>query len=176
MKWLIFAAVLAAVLLVWRNVVAAAAPTIGQEAPAFSLPDQNGKTVDLASFKGKWVALYFYPRDDTPGCTRQACGFRDDRQALKQMGCEVIGVSVDSSASHAAFAQKFQLPFTLLADDGGETAARYGSLINLGVAKFARRNTFLIDPQGKVARVYLSARASRNSKDVIEDLKRLGAA
>ncbi|MBA3756677.1 MAG: peroxiredoxin, partial [Nitrosomonas sp.] len=126
----------------------------GQPAPDFKLADQHGKTHTLANFQGKWVALYFYPKDDTPGCTKQACAFRDGLQELADLGAEVLGVSVDDINSHADFAKKYHLQFPLLADTTTETTARYHSLINLGVIKFARRNTFLIDPQGKIARIY----------------------
>ncbi len=147
----------------------------GQPAPDFQLSDQHGKTYTLADFRGKWLALYFYPKDDTPGCTKQACAFRDGLQELADLGAEVIGVSVDDTSSHADFAKKYHLQFPLLADTTGETAARYGSLINLGFIKFAKRNTFLIDPQGRIARIYLSADAARNSTEVIKDLKQLQA-
>lgn len=145
----------------------------GQPAPDFKLTDQHGKTHALADFQGKWLALYFYPKDDTPGCTKQACSFRDGLQELTDLGADVLGVSVDDTNSHVAFAKKYHLQFPLLADTTTETTARYYSLINLGVIKFARRNTFLIDPQGKIARIYLSASAARNSTEVIEDLKYL---
>jgi len=147
----------------------------GQSAPDFKLADQHGKIHTLADFHGKWLALYFYPKDDTPGCTKQACTFRDGLQDLADLGAEVIGVSVDDTSSHAGFAKKYHLQFPLLADTAAETTARYHSLINLGIVKFARRNTFLIDPQGKIARIYLSASAARNSAEVIKDLKHLQA-
>ena len=146
---------------------------IGEPAPDFALPDQEGKTRSLAEFRGKWLVLYFYPRDDTPGCTRQACAFRDDWSRLAALGAQVVGVSVDDIESHLDFAKEHRLPFPLLADAGGAVAARYGSLRDLGLIKFARRNTFLIDPQGRIAHDYLSANASRNSQEVIEDLQRL---
>jgi peroxiredoxin Q/BCP len=146
-------------------------PKEGQPAPDFSLPDQNGKTRSLADFRGKWLALYFYVKDDTPGCTEQACRFRDDIHEISDLGAQVVGVSVDDSASHANFAKKYSLPFPLLADSGGATAARYGSIREGG--SLAKRNTFLIDPNGKIAKIYLSASTSKNSAEVIEDLKRL---
>lgn len=148
----------------------------GQLAPDFKLTDQHGNTHTLADFRGKWLALYFYPKDDTPGCTKQACAFRDGLRELVDLGAEVVGVSVDDANSHAGFAKKFQLQFPLLADTTAETAARYHSLVNLGIIKFAKRNTFLIDPQGKIARMYLSVSAARNSAEVIADLKLLQAA
>jgi thioredoxin-dependent peroxiredoxin len=144
---------------------------VGQPAPDFSLADQNGKTRRLADFRGKWLALYFYVKDDTPGCTEQACKFRDDMHELTDLGAQVIGVSVDDTASHANFAKKYNLPFPLLADSKGETATRYDSL--RGDGSLAKRNSFLIDPQGRIAKVYLSASTSRNSTEIIEDLKKL---
>src|SRR3954469_22973972 len=133
-------------------------PKEGQPAPDFSLPDQSGKIRTLADFRGKWLALYFYVKDDTPGCTEQACKFRDDIHELSDLGAQVVGVSVDDSSSHANFAKKYNLPFPLLADSGGATAARYGSLRENGA--LAKRNTFLIDPNGRIARIYLSANTS----------------
>ena len=142
----------------------------GQQAPDFKLTDQNGQLHSLADFKGKWLVLYFYPKDDTPGCTRQACAFRDDLDKLSALGAEVIGVSVDTVNSHIDFANKFNLQFPLLSDHKAETATRYHSLLNLGIVKFAKRNTFLIDPESKIAKVYLSASARHNSSEVAADL------
>ncbi|MDP1950472.1 MAG: peroxiredoxin [Nitrosomonas sp.] len=174
MEWLIILVTLTALLLFfWRLNTRANSPKAGQPAPDFRLPDQTGKIHTLADFSGKWLALYFYPKDDTPGCTRQACKFRDDLHKMTELGAEVIGISVDNTKSHADFAKKYHLPFPLLADHQAEVAKRYHSLINLGVIKFARRNTFLIDPQGKIARIYFSASTSRNSTEIIADLKKL---
>ncbi|SFO09723.1 peroxiredoxin Q/BCP [Nitrosospira briensis] len=169
----ILATVMTAVLLLSSHAIRAESPVlkVGQPASDFSLPDQDGKTHTLADFRGKWLALYFYVKDDTPGCTEQACKFRDDISELRDLGARVVGVSVDDSDSHANFAKKYNLPFPLLADSKGETAARYGSL--RGDGSMAKRNTFLIDPEGKIARIYLSASTSRNSAEVIEDLKKL---
>jgi len=175
MKWLLIAALVIVGLLLWR--VSAFSKRrqlkVGEPAPDFALPDQEGKTRSLAGFRGKWLVLYFYPRDDTPGCTRQACAFRDDWSRLAALGAQVVGVSVNDVESHLDFAKEHRLPFPLLADAGGAVAARYGSLRDLGLIKFARRNTFLIDPQGRIAQDYLSVNASRNSQEVIEDLQRL---
>jgi peroxiredoxin Q/BCP len=146
----------------------------GQAAPGFDLPDAEMEAVSLAAFRNrKVVVLYFYPRDDTPGCTEQAARYRDAMRELDAAGGAVCGVSVDDSDSHAAFARKFNLPFALLADRKGETAARYGSLRDFGLLKFAKRNTFLIDPAGKVAKVYLGVNPARNTTDVVNDLKQL---
>lgn len=147
---------------------------VGEPAPDFRLPDQNGKTHTLTDFRGKWLALYFYVKDDTPGCTEQACKFRDDIHELAELGAQVVGVSVDDTASHANFARKHNLPFPLLADTTGETAARYHSLRGDGrPGNLAKRDTFLIDPEGRIAKIYLSASPSRNSAEVIGDLKKL---
>ena len=171
--WLVTVVLAAVALLLWRvNLkIARALPRIGDVAPAFSLCDQNGEQRSLGEFRGKWLVLYFYPRDDTPGCTEQAMQFRNLMRELEGFGAAVCGVSVDDSKSHAAFARKYNLPFALLADRNGEVAARYGSLRNLGVIKFAKRNSFLVDPDGKVAKVYVGVNAGRNAADVIEDLK-----
>lgn len=145
----------------------------GMPAPDFELTDQNGEVHRLADYRGRWLVMYFYPRDDTPGCTAQACGFRDDVAHFRTLGAQVLGVSVDSAESHARFAEKYGLPFPLLADKGGEVARAYGSLRNLGVMKMARRHTFIIDPDGRVARVYRDVDPKTNSAEVIAELARL---
>ena len=176
MRWLAIAATLTGVIMFFSSQIAQAdTPEVGQPAPSFKLPDQNGKIHTLNNFRGKWLALYFYPKDDTPGCTEQACKFRDDLHKLKALGANVVGISVDNTTSHAKFAREYNLPFPLLADNNGETAAQYDSLLDLVIVKFAKRNTFLIDPDGKIAKIYLSASTSRNSIEVIEDLKKLQA-
>jgi len=175
MKLLVIVAALIvfAALFVARAARAGELPEVGKPAPDFNLPDQNGKQHMLKDYRGKWLVLYFYPKDDTPGCTQEACAFRDDLQQISELGAQVVGVSVDDSSSHAEFAKKYHLPFPLLADKTTETAARYGALMNLVFMKVARRYTFLIDPQGNVAKVYLSVETSRHSKQIIDDLKKL---
>ena len=177
MKWIaLLVAFAVAGFFIWMRVGhAEEAPKPGQTAPAFNLLDQNGKTHALNSYLGKWVVLYFYPKDDTPGCTQEACAFRDDLHQLTSLGATVIGISVDDIVSHAEFAKKYHLPFPLLADPKGEVAQHYGALLNLGITKIARRYTFLIDPQGKIAKAYFKVETSRHSKEVIEDLKALTA-
>lgn len=155
------------------NVIAAPILKIGDDAPTFSLPGDEGKQVNLIDYKGKWVVLYFYPKDDTPGCTREACQFRDDFKILEALGAKVIGVSVDDSFSHKKFSEKYNLPFPLLSDASGEVADRYGALNNFLVIKLAKRYTYLINPQGKIAKIYFSVDTSRHSQEIIEDLKRL---
>jgi peroxiredoxin Q/BCP len=146
-------------------------PRRGEPAPAFSLPDQNGNTRTLAEFRGRPLVLYFYPRDDTPGCAEQAMRFRDTMREFEALGAAVCGLSVNSTRSHAAFALKYKLPFPLLADPTGAVAARYGSLRDFGFFKFAKRNTFVIDAAGTVAKVYLGVNAGRNAREVLNDLR-----
>ena len=174
-KWLLVAVVAGLALMLWRVTTFANRnlPKAGDPAPGFRLPDQNGKQRANDEFLGKWLVLYFYPRDDTPGCTEQAARYRDAMREIEALGAAVCGVSVDDSESHAAFARRYNLPFALLADRQGAAAASYGSLLNLGFVKFAKRNTFLIDPQGKVVKVFLGVNPSRNAQDVIEDIKGL---
>ncbi|HLP96919.1 MAG TPA: peroxiredoxin [Sideroxyarcus sp.] len=174
MKWLILLGLFAALaMLVSQMVRADALPKVGEAAPDFDLPDQNGVKHSLQEYAGKWLVLYFYPKDDTPGCTQEACAFRDDLHKLAALGAQVVGVSVDDSASHAGFAQKYHLPFPLLADKSAAVAARYGALMDLGLFRIARRYTFLIEPQGRIARVYVKVETSRHSQEIIEDLQQL---
>lgn len=146
-------------------------PAAGSSAPAFSLRDQDGTLRSLSDWRGQWLVLYFYPKDDTPGCTEEACNFRDDWLQLSNLGAQVVGISVDATASHKAFAEKYHLPFPLLADDKGAVAARYGALSNWLVLKLAKRYTFLIDPAGKIVKTYLSVDTSRHSAEIVADLK-----
>ncbi len=155
------------------NVMAAPILKVGDDAPTFSLPDSQGNQVSLNGYKGKWAVLYFYPKDDTPGCTKEACQFRDDFKTLEALGAKVIGVSIDDSFSHKKFAEKYNLPFPLLSDASGEVAARYGALHNFLIIKLAKRYTFLINPQGKIAKIYLSVDTSKHSQEIIDDLKKL---
>jgi peroxiredoxin Q/BCP len=158
-------------LLAVAGLAVAGAPTVGQPAPDFKLQDQDGKWRSLADYKGKWVALYFYPKDDTPGCTKQACAFRDNVFAFNKEGAVILGISVDDVESHRKFAEKHGLPFTLLADADKAVTRQYGVLKNYGVMEVARRDTFLIDPQGRVAKHYESVDPEQNSKVVLEDIK-----
>ena len=165
--------VLFATLLCPFLVRAAPLPAVGSTAPGFSLRDQNEKLWRLEDLRGRWVVLYFYPKDDTPGCTEEACQFRDDLAALGALDAQIIGVSVDDSVSHAAFAKKNSLQFPLLADPGGRVADSYGALSDWVLVKMAKRYTFLIDPQGRLAKSYLKVDTSRHSAEIIDDLKRL---
>ncbi len=147
--------------------------TVGDPAPDFALVDQSGTTRSLSGYRGRWVVLYFYPKDDTPGCTTEACQFRDDYFQAKKLGAEILGVSIDNTDSHAAFAQKYSLPFPLLADKDGAVAKQYDALFGIWPLRFARRHTFLIDPEGKIAKIYRSVNPQTHSREVIGDLKAL---
>ncbi len=174
MKWiLLFVAMMAMVaLFFWYQIEKTGdQPKIGQMAPPFDLPDQNGKMRKLEDFKGKWLVLYFYPKDDTPICTKEACAFRDNYAKIRAAGAEIAGISVDNTTSHAKFAAKNHLPFFLLSDQSGQVAKAYGVLENLILFKLARRYTFLIDPKGHVAKVYDKIQVYAHVGDVLNDLK-----
>lgn len=145
----------------------------GSVAPTFHLQDQNGKWHSPEDYKGKWVVLYFYPKDDTPGCTTEACNFRDDILAFRKMGIVILGVSTDDVASHQEFAEKHSLPFSLLADTKAETTEAYGALRNLGVMKLAKRHTFLINPEGVIAKHYQDVDPDKHSAEIMSDLQQL---
>jgi peroxiredoxin Q/BCP len=165
---------LAATLCALALTAAAATPEVGSQAPAFTLEDQAGKEHSLSDYKGKWVVLYFYPKDNTPGCTTQACEFRDNIFAYRELGATILGISVDDVASHKAFAAEHGLPFTLLADPDKTVARRYGVLKTyMGVMELARRDTFLIDPKGKIVKHYESVKPEGHSKAVLADIKAL---
>jgi peroxiredoxin Q/BCP len=174
MKWILLLGLVSALIVVFMNIARAGElPNVGQAAPDFSLPDQNGVVHSLKEYSGKWLVLYFYPKDDTPGCTQEACAFRDDLHKLTALGAQVVGISVDDGKSHAEFAKKYHLPFPLLADSEREVAARYGVLMNLLLMKIAKRYTFLIDPQGNINKIYDKVETSRHSQEIIDDLNKL---
>jgi thioredoxin-dependent peroxiredoxin len=151
-----------------------AAPEVGMTAPAFRLQDQAGAWHNSGDYRGKWLVLYFYPKDDTPGCTTQACEFRDNLFAFNKLGAVVVGVSVDDVASHQAFAEEHSLPFTLLADSTKETAKAYGVLRSvLGLMEIASRETFIIDPEGRIAKHYRAVDPKGHSQAVLKDLRTL---
>ncbi|PZQ12512.1 MAG: peroxiredoxin [Rhodanobacter denitrificans] len=152
---------------------ATAGPQAGQAAPDFRLQDQKSRWHTLEQYRGHWLVLYFYPKDFTPGCTAQVCAFRDDIAQLRKAGADVLGVSLDDVASHAEFAEKHQVPFPLLADIDKSAARSYGVLADRMGMSYARRETFLIDPQGHVARRYVDVDPEQNVKDVLADLDSL---
>lgn len=149
-----------------------------RKAPLFSLPDQTGTLRTLDDFKGKWLVLYFYPKDDTPGCTTEACNFRDNRDSIATLGgAEVVGVSRDSVRKHANFIKKYNLNFSLLSDPSAETIKAYNSW---GERKlFGRvfegilRNTFLINPDGFIVKEYIGVDPSQHAAEIITDLQSL---
>lgn len=161
------------ILLSMLNVTQAGQLEIGTAAPEFNLYDQNGKTHSIKDYSGQWLVLYFYPKDDTPGCIKEACAFRDEYRVITEQNTQVLGVSIDSQESHAKFAEKYHLPFPLLADVGGDVAKRYQALFSLGPFKFAKRHTFIIDPYGTVRKIYRRVNADRHSQQISADLKLL---
>ena len=149
-------------------------PAVGGPAPGFELIDQNGNLRSLEDYRDGWVALYFYPKDDTPGCTTEACEFRDDIFKYRRMGCQVLGVSLDDAESHKEFAEKYGLPFPLLADTEGATAEAYGVKTRMfGMLTMAKRQTFLIDPEGNIARHYEDVDPDTHSAELLADLAEL---
>jgi len=151
----------------------AATPAEGANAPDFTLPSQEGTSVSLKDYRGKWVVLYFYPKDQTPGCSREAHNFQVDQPKYAERNAVVLGVSVDSVDSHKKFCAKEGLNFKLLADTEHKVSDSYGSLTNLGLVKFAARHTFLIDPSGRIAKVYTSVDPVKHSQEVLAELDAL---
>lgn len=147
----------------------------GSKAPEINLPDQNGKQQKLSDFLGQWVLVYFYPKDDTPGCTTEACSLRDNFPKLGKLKAKVFGISTDSVASHKKFADKYKLPFTLLADVDKTVVEKYGVWAEKSMygRKYfgVLRNSFLIDPQGKIVKIYEKVKPVLHADEVLEDLK-----
>jgi peroxiredoxin Q/BCP len=147
---------------------------IGTKAPDFALPDQDGKIHRLSDYRGKQVVLYFYPKDDTPGCTKEACGFRDSFAEFKKAGITVFGVSADDAGSHRKFREKYELPFTLLADTDKKTIKDYGVWVekqNYGKKYWGiARMTFLIDKNGNVMHVYRKVAPEKHADEILEKL------
>ena len=150
-------------------------PTAGQVAPTFTLPSQDGSQIALDSFKGKWVVLYFYPKDMTTGCTIEAHNFQHDQDKFQKVNAVILGVSVDSVDSHKQFCAKDGLNFTLLSDEEKKVVAQYGSLGSYAGFKIANRNTFLIDPQGKIVKVWTKVDPSHHSEEVLTALNQIEA-
>ena len=146
---------------------------VGDPAQDFELRDQNGQLHAIEDYRGKWVALYFYPKDGTPGCTTEACEFRDNIFAFRRLNCQILGVSLDDEESHKAFAEEHGLPFPLLADTTGSAADAYGVKTRMLGMTMAKRQTFLIDPDGRVARHYADVDPDKHSAEIIVDLEKL---
>lgn len=146
-------------------------------APDFKALDQDGKTHKLSDYKGKWVLIYFYPKDDTPGCTKEACSIRDTWPDFKKLKVQVFGVSIQDEKSHKKFEEKYKLPFTLLVDKDKKIVEKYGVW---GKKKFmgreymgTLRQSFLIDPKGKITKIYDKVNPETHAEDILEDLKKL---
>ena len=145
-------------------------PQVGQAAPDFTLPSQDGSQLSLLGFRGKWVVLYFYPKDGTSGCTIEAHNFQRDIAKYERKSAVIVGISVDSAASHSDFCAKQGLTFKLLSDTEKSVSRQYGSLTSLLGIKMSSRNTFLINPEGKIARIWTGVTPSHHSQDVLAAL------
>jgi peroxiredoxin Q/BCP len=167
---LLVAVVLVLIVVVPRLLSRSATPPEGSSAPDFTLPSQEGSAVTLQEYREKWVVLYFYPKDQTPGCSREAHNFQVDQPKYVARNAVVLGVSLDSVDSHKKFCTKEGLNLKLLADTDHKVTDSYGALTNLGLVKFAARHTFLIDPSGKIARVYTSVDPVKHSGEVLAEL------
>jgi peroxiredoxin Q/BCP len=171
---LVVVAVVVILFVVSRSLASRSMPKAGSPAPDFSLTSQDGGTVSLKDYRGKWVVLYFYPKDFTSGCTIEAHNFQRDQAEFAKRNAVVLGVSVDSADSHQKFCAKEGLNFKLLADTSHQVSKQYGSLMNFGIAQISARNTFLIDPQGSIVRAFASVNPARHSAEVlsaIDDLE-----
>jgi peroxiredoxin Q/BCP len=145
----------------------------GQTAPNFNLQDQNGNWHTLDNYKGQWVVLFFYPKDQTPGCTTEACNFRDNIFEFQKLNAQILGVSLDDIESHQAFSEKYSLPYPILADINKECATEYGVLGKFMMMTIAKRQSFLINPEGQIVKHYKKVDPDTHTKEVIIDLKQL---
>ena len=152
---------------------AASVPAVGSAAPDFTLNSQEGKPVSLSQYRGKWVVLYFYPKDMTSGCTIEAHNFQRDQAKYDAANAVILGVSVQDGQSHQEFCTKDGLTFKLLADTDQKVSEEYGSLKNYGVMKLSARNTFIIDPQGKIVKEYIGVDPTKHSEEVLTELAAL---
>jgi thioredoxin-dependent peroxiredoxin len=170
--WIIAAIVIAVPILTLgrRFFPSTAAPAAGSVAPEFTLVSEDGNRVSLKDYRGKWVVLYFYPKDFTSGCTAEARNFQRDRAEFAKRNAVILGVSGDSAESHKKFCARQGLNFKLLADTSHEVSNQYGSLMNFGVAKISARHTFLIDPNGKIVRSFTSVNPMRHSAEMLTAL------
>ena len=148
---------------------------IGQKAPTFNLQDQNGTWHKLEDYKGQWVVLYFYPKDGTPGCTTEACNFRDNIFEFQKLNAQILGVSLDNVKSHQEFSEKYSLPFPILADVDKNCAEDYGVLGKFMMMTIAKRQSFIINPDGEIVKHYKKVDSDIHSAEVINDLKQLGS-
>jgi peroxiredoxin Q/BCP len=162
---------LATILSLSLSATALAAVSVGQSAPEFNLQDQRGDWHTLEQHRGQWVALYFYPKDDTPGCTTEACSFRDNIFSFDELNAVILGVSLDDVASHEEFSDKYSLPFSILADNDKQTATSYGVLMKIGPMTLAKRQSFLINPEGVIVKHYEKVNPETHTEEVLADLR-----
>ena len=147
----------------------------GQRAPSFELMNSNGSLINLDNLHGNKVVLYFYPKDDTPGCTTEACSFRDDIYQIRELKAYILGISTDDIESHAKFSKKYSLPFPLLSDKDGLVAKAYGSVWKMGPFSIAKRHSFIISPNGRIEKIYRQVIPEKHSREIIFDLKSLSS-
>ncbi len=176
MKRILFLIAAAGVLAFAPYGTASEAPSVGSRAPEFELADQTGQLHSLEDYRDQWVVLYFYPKDETPGCTTEACEFRDNIFAFRDLNAQILGVSLDDVESHREFAENHSLPFPLLADVDGDAADAYGVKTRMLGMTVAKRQTFIIAPDGQIAKHYEKVKPSEHSAQVIADLKLLNEA
>ena len=173
MKKLLVTTIVASITLSLMQAAEQKQPEVGKPAPDFSLTTGDGSQVSLKDYKGKWVVLYFYPKDFTGGCTLEAQNFQRDLAKYQDAGAVIVGVSVDTAQSHKDFCAKEGLAFKLLADPDAKVSTEYGSVMDYKGAKMAARNTFLINPKGEVAKVYTGVKPAEHSEQVLKDLAEL---
>jgi len=164
---------LVAALLFAASAMAGDSPAVGSAAPDFRLQDQNGGWHELSDYQGRWLAVYFYPKDDTPGCTTEACNFRDNMYQFEAIDAAVVGISVDDVDSHKEFSEKYKLPFTLLADPGGAVCDSYGVLRDFNMMTLASRQSFLVNPEGVIAKHYPEVDPETHTQQVLADIQAL---
>ena len=148
-------------------------PAVGDSAPSFKLQDQNGDWHTLGDYKGKYVVLFFYPKDGTPGCTTEACNFRDNIFAFDDLNTQILGISLDDVDSHKEFSEKYSLPYPILADVEKESAVDYGVLGKFMMMTITKRESFIIDPDGLIVKHYKNVDPDKHTDEVIEELKSL---
>ncbi len=158
---------------VWADAYTDTQPTVGDSAPTFKLQDQNGDWHTLGDYKGKYVVLFFYPKDGTPGCTTEACNFRDNIFAFDDLNTQILGISLDDVDSHKEFSEKYSLPYPILADIEKESAVDYGVLGKFLMMTITKRESFIIDPDGLIVKHYKNVDPEKHTDEVIEELKSL---
>ncbi|MFL2547616.1 MAG: peroxiredoxin [Gammaproteobacteria bacterium] len=158
---------------VWADAYTDTQPAVGDSAPSFKLQDQNGDWHTLGDYKGKYVVLFFYPKDGTPGCTTEACNFRDNIFAFDDLNTQILGISLDDVDSHKEFSEKYSLPYPILADVEKESAVDYGVLGKFMMMTITKRESFIIDPEGLIVKHYKNVDPDKHTDEVIEELKSL---